>query len=360
MSDPMIAWRPRLTVRLRLTLSYAGLLVVAGGVVACVIWLVFRIVPNYPLTPANPRDGRLLPPSRGDLLDLVVKLSAYALIFLAIVGLVGGWYLAGRMLKPLQDITAAAQRAAGGSLDHRIGLTGIRDEFTDLSDTFDAMLDRLQRSFEQYRRFAANASHELRTPHAVMKTMLEVAATDPDHQDLPELVKRLAETNQRGIDIVEALLSLTALNNRTVEVDPVDLAAVVRSALPALTSEARDVGVEVTCDLAESVVEGNEVLLHQVVMNLVQNGIRHGGRSVGITVGGGRLVVRNDGVVLDPARVRTFVEPFAKDRYGAGHGLGLALVDRIVETHHGRLDLVANPTGGLTATVTLPMADLIG
>ena len=170
----------------------------------------------------------------------------------------------------------------------------------------------------------------------------------------------MAETNQRGIDIVEALLSLTALNNRTVEVDPVDLAAVVRSALPALTSEARDVGVEVTCDLAESVVEGNEVLLHQVVMNLVQNGIRHGGRSVGITAGGGHLVVRNDGVVLDPARVRTFVEPFAKDRYGAGHGLGLALVDRIVETHHGRLALVANPTGGLTATVTLPMADLIG
>jgi two-component system sensor histidine kinase VanS len=360
MSEPMIAWRPRLTVRLRLTLSYAGLLVVAGAVVACVIWLVFRIVPNYPLTPANPRDGRVLPPSRGDILDLVVKLSAYALIFLAIVGLIGGWYLAGRMLKPLQEITAAAQRAAGGSLDHRIGLTGIRDEFTDLSDTFDAMLDRLQGSFEQYRRFAANASHELRTPHAVMKTMLEVAAADPDHQDVPELVKRLAETNQRGIDIVEALLSLTALNNRSVEVDPLDLAAVVRTALPALSSEARGADVELTCDLAESVVEGNEVLLHQVVTNLVQNGIRHGGGSVAITVAPGRLVVRNDGPVLDAARVWTFTEPFAKDRYGAGHGLGLALVDRIVETHRGRLDLVPNPDGGLTASVVLPMADLVG
>ncbi|MEV5964725.1 HAMP domain-containing sensor histidine kinase [Kribbella sp. NPDC051952] len=359
MSQPLVSRRPRLTVRLRLTLSYAGLLVVAGVVLSAILWLVFRIVPNYPLMAANPRDQGPVP-TRGEILDLIVTLSAYALVFLAIVGLLGGWFLAGRMLKPLQEITAAAQRAASGSLDHRIGLTGIRDEFTDLSDTFDAMLERLQRSFEQYRRFASNASHELRTPHAVMKTMLDVAAADPDHQDVPELVKRLAETNQRGIDIVEALLSLTALNNRSVELDAMDLAAVVRSALPVLSSEAAEAGVVLTCDLAETVVEGNEVLLHQVVTNLVQNGIRHGGGSVGITVGGGRLVVRNDGVVLDPAQVRTFVEPFAKNRYGTGHGLGLALVSRIVETHHGRLELVADPAGGLTATVTLPEADLVG
>ncbi|WP_405069358.1 HAMP domain-containing histidine kinase [Kribbella sp. NBC_01510] len=361
MSDErLMSWRPRLTVRLRLTLSYAGLLVIAGAVVSCIIWLVFRIVPNYPLNGANPRDRRVLPPSRGDILHLVVTLSGWALGFLAIAGLVGGWFLAGRMLKPLQEITAAARKAASGSLDHRIGLTGIRDEFTDLSDTFDEMLGRLQRSFEQYRRFAANASHELRTPHAVMKTMLEVAAADPDHQDVPELVKRLAETNQRGIDIVEALLSLTALNNRSVELDPLDLAAVVRSALPALSSEARAAEVELTCDLAESVVEGNEVLLHQVVVNLVQNGIRHGGGSVAITVAPGRLVVRNTGSVLHPARIRTFTEPFAKARYGAGHGLGLALVDRIVETHHGSLDLAPIPGGGLTVTVVLPTADLVG
>jgi two-component system sensor histidine kinase VanS len=299
-------------------------------------------------------------PTRGDLLDLIVKLSAYALIFLAIVGLAGGWFLAGRMLKPLQEITAAAQKAASGSLDHRIGLTGIRDEFTDLSDTFDAMLARLQASFEQYRRFAANASHELRTPHTVMKTMLDVAIADPSHQDVPELVKRLAETNQRGIDIVEALLSLTTLNNRSVELDVVDLAAVVRVALPALAAEASEVGAELVYELDESVVEGNEVLLQQVVTNLVQNGIRHGGGAVAIRVGRGRLVVRNDGAVLDPVLVRTFVEPFAKNRYGTGHGLGLALVDRIVESHHGTLSLTANPDGGLTATVTLPQADLIG
>ncbi|MFF0340098.1 sensor histidine kinase [Kribbella sp. NPDC004875] len=360
--EQLITWRPRLTVRLRLTLSYAGLLVISGAVVACIIWLVFRIVPNYPLTAANPRDLRGgLPPSRGEILDLVVKLSAGALGFLAIVGLAGGWFLAGRMLRPLQEITAAARRAGSGSLDHRIGLTGMRDEFTELSDTFDQMLDRLQRSFEQYRRFAANASHELRTPHAVMKTMLDVAQADPEHQDVPELVKRLAETNQRGIDIVEALLSLTALNNRNTldeagELDPVDLSAVLRSAWPALSAEATAAGVTLASELAESVVEGNDVLLRQVLTNLVQNAIRHGGGSVEVTVRGGELVVRNDGDLLDPERVRTFTEPFTKDRYRAGHGLGLALVSRIVEVHRGRLELVANPGGGLTVTVVLPEA----
>lgn len=358
MSDErLMTWRPRLTVRLRLTLSYAGLLVVSGIVVSCIIWLVFRIVPNYPLTAANPRDlSDGPPPSRGEILDLVVKLSALSLTFLAIVGLAGGWILAGRMLRPLQEITAAARRAGGGSLDHRVGLTGIRDEFTDLSDTFDEMLDRLQRSFEQYRRFASNASHELRTPHAVMKTMLEVAQADPEHQDVPQLVKRLAETNQRGIDIVEALLSLTALNNREVETDPVDLSAVVRAAWPALSAEAVDAGVTLSAELAEAVVEGNDVLLHQLVTNLVQNAIRHGGGTVSAHVFPGGLVVRNDGEPLAAEQVRTFVEPFAKRRYGAGHGLGLALVDRIVEVHHGRLELEPNPDGGLTATVFLPGA----
>ncbi|MFI5730375.1 sensor histidine kinase [Kribbella sp. NPDC051587] len=362
MSSPLMTWRPRLTVRLRLTLSYAGLLVVAGAVMACILWLVFRIVPNYPFMAANPRDERPAP-TRGEILDLTVKLSAYAIGLLAVIGLVGGWFLAGRMLKPLQEITAAAQRASTGALDHRIGLTGIRDEFTDLSDTFDAMLDRLQASFEQYRRFAANASHELRTPHAVMKTMLDVAQADPDHQDVPELVKRLAETNQRGIDIVEALLSLAALNNREVELDPVDLSAVVRTALPVLTAEARAAGITISTDLTESVVEGNEILLHQLVTNLVQNAIRHNlgpGGSVTLALSPGRLIVRNTGPVLDPAQVRTFTEPFAKDRYGAGHGLGLALVARITESHHGTLDLTPNPAGGLTATVFLPPADLVG
>jgi two-component system sensor histidine kinase VanS len=360
MSEPLIAWRPRLTVRLRLTLSYAGLLVFAGGVIAVIIYAVMRFVPNYPLTAANPRDEGPVA-TRGEILGTVVTLSAYALVFLAVVGMAGGWFLAGRMLRPLQEITAAAKLAASGSLDHRIGLTGIKDEFTDLSDTFDAMLAKLQQSFEQYKRFAGNASHELRTPHTVMKTMLEVAIADPDHQDVRELTHRLHETNQRGIDIVEALLSLASLDNRTsLEVDPVDLASITRQVVAELEPEAA--GISVSTDLVETVVLGNEILLRQLVMNLGQNAIRHNTPSGNVTVavGNGRLVVCNTGPIVTPERARTLTEPFTKStRYADGHGLGLALVDRIVDHHQGTLDLRPNPAGGLTVTVVLPLDDSV-
>ena len=357
MSEPLVTWRPRLTVRLRLTLSYAALLVIAGAVIAVIIYAVMRFVPNYPLTAANPRDAGPVA-TRGEILDTVVKLSAYALALLAVVGMAAGWIIAGYMLRPLQEITAAARLAAQGSLDHRIGLGGVKDEFTDLSDTFDDMLERLQRSFEQYRRFAANASHELRTPHAVMKTMLEVAMADPDHQDVRELSRRLHETNQRGIDIVEALLALAALNNRTVELTSVDLADVTRQV-------AKDLEIIFEGELADSVVRGNRVLLHQLVGNLLQNAIRHGTGSVTVsTTARGVLTVSNAGPVLDPAKVRTFTEPFTRAARVAtrqpgqqtGNGLGLALVSAIVDAHHGTLDLTANPTGGLTVTVTVPVS----
>jgi two-component system sensor histidine kinase VanS len=361
-TEPLVTWRPRLTVRLRMTLSYAGLLVIAGAVVAAVIYGVMRYIPNYPLTAANPRDQTPVP-TRADLLDTIVTLSAYALIFLAIVGMAGGWYLAGRMLRPLQEITLAARRAAEGSLDHRIGLTGIKDEFTDLSDTFDEMLDRLQRSFEQYRRFAANASHELRTPHAVMKTMLEVAIADPEHQDVRELSRRLQETNQRGIDLVEALLTLASVDNRAIELDPLDLATTARQAADELRAEAAAAGITLTTDLQETLVVGNEILVHQLVTNLGQNGIRHNtgpGGTLTITTRDHQLVVTNTGPVLTPQQASTLTEPFTKTtgRHTGSHGLGLALVARIVETHHGHLTLTPNRKGGLTVTAELPAAIL--
>ncbi len=314
-AGPLVGRRPRLTVRLRLTLSYALLLVVAGGVIAVIIYAVMRFVPNYPLTAANPRDEGPVA-TRGEILDLVVKLSAYAMVLLAVIGMAGGWIIAGRMLRPLQEITAAARRAASGSLDHRIALGGRRDEFTELSDTFDEMLERLERSFTQYRRFAANASHELRTPHTVMKTMLEVAIADPDHQDVRELAHRLHETNQRGIDIVEALLALAALGNQTVELKPIDLAVVARRAVEELQPEARAAGVTLTASLHESVVQGNETLLHQLAVNLGQNAIRHnladGGTATMSVQPSGRLTVTNTGEVLDAAKVATFTEAFAR------------------------------------------------
>ncbi|WP_344840174.1 HAMP domain-containing sensor histidine kinase [Kribbella ginsengisoli] len=359
-AEPLMSWRPRLTVRLRLTLSYALLLVLAGGVIGVIIYAVMRFVPNYPLTAANPRDQTPVA-TRGEILDTVVKLTLYALALLAAIGMGAGWIIAGRMLRPLQEITSAARLAANGSLDHRIRLGGPRDEFTDLSDTFDEMLERLERAFTQYRRFAANASHELRTPHAVMKTMLEVAIADPDHQDVRELARRLHETNQRGIDIVEALLALAALGNRKVELEPVNLASIARQAVAELQPEAEAAGVELSTSIEGSIVEGNETLLHQLIINLGQNAIRHNlpvGGTAKLTVQAGRLTVVNTGEVIDPAKVATLAEPFARGarlakHSGGGHGLGLALVAAITTAHGGTLSLAPRPVGGLTASVHL-------
>jgi len=371
---PLSSSRPRLTVRLRLALSYAALVVVAGAVFAVLIYLVMRYVPNYPLTAANPREDGYVA-SRGEILDVLVATSGRALVLLAIIGLWGGWIIAGRMLRPLREITAAARLAAAGSLSHRIGLTGRRDEFTDLSDTFDSMLDRLQQSFQEYQRFAANASHELRTPQAIMKIMLEVALADPESQDFRELTQRLHETNQRGIDVVETLLRLSALSNGTVAKQAVDLAVVTRQALDALEPEAVAAGVSLTSDLTACTVLGNDVLLRELVMNLGQNGIRHNlaAGTVAVSVhadpGDSRrvvLIVRNSGVVIPAEQVRTFVEPFARgqgrlastENERHGHGLGLALALKFVNVHEGALGLSANPAGGLTATVSLPRAQL--
>jgi two-component system sensor histidine kinase VanS len=362
-----------------LTLSYALLLVLAGGVIGIIIYAVMRFVPNYPLTAANPRDQTPVA-TRGEILDTVVKLTLYALALLAAIGMGAGWIIAGRMLRPLQEITAAARLAASGSLDHRIRLGGPRDEFTDLSDTFDEMLERLERAFTQYRRFAGNASHELRTPHAVMKTMLEVAIADPDHQDVRELARRLHETNQRGIDIVEALLALASLGNRKVELEPVNLASVARQAVLELQPEAEAAGVTLSTSIEGSIVEGNETLLRQLIVNLGQNAIRHnlpaGGTARLSVRSGGRLTVINTGELIDPVKVATLTEPFTRgarvakrpsqprgqgqsqgqsrgQSQGPGHGLGLALVAAIVTAHNGTLDLTPQPTGGLNASVCL-------
>lgn len=176
--------RRQMSARLRLTLSYAGFLVAAGAIVLAAVYVVLRYVPNYPLTPLNSSDVDMsrvdaVPASRDHILSRLLLLSGAALALLAAIGLAGGWLLAGWILRPLQDINAAARIAAGGRLDHRIALTGRSDEFAELADNFDHMLDRLHDAFLTQERFAANASHELRTPLAVTATMLDVAGPIP-------------------------------------------------------------------------------------------------------------------------------------------------------------------------------------
>ncbi|MFF1791796.1 sensor histidine kinase [Kitasatospora sp. NPDC058243] len=364
--------RPRrLTARLRLTLSYTLFAVITGTLCLAVVYIGMRYIPNYPLTSSNPRD-RLSAPSRQEILRSLLTISGYALALLTAVGTIGGWFIAGRVLRPLQDITGAAHRAASGALEHRIALAGPRDEFTDLSDAFDEMLERLQRSFDAQQRFAANASHELRTPLAITRTMLQVAAADPARQDWTTLVTRLQDTNQRGIEISEALLQLADLGHTAPELEPLDLARTTRDALAAVQEEAAALGVTVTTDCRPAPATGNPVLLRQAAVNLLQNALRHNlptGGSVTVTTGADpadpgrvRLAVTNTGPRLAPETVPTLTEPFLRGRGRTaqsdparrGHGLGLAIVAAITDAHHGDLGLTPAPGGGLHATLSLP------
>ncbi|MFI6723633.1 HAMP domain-containing histidine kinase [Streptomyces sp. R-74717] len=369
--DPARPIRPRrLTARMKLTLTYALFVVVAGAFTLAVVYLAMRFVPNYPLTAANPRDDSGAP-SRQEILQNLLEASGLTLLLLALVGVGGGWFIAGRVLRPLQDITRAARRAADGSLDHRIGLTGPRDEFTDLSDTFDTMLARLQRSFDAQQRFAANASHELRTPLAINRTMLDVATADPDGQEYPRLVARLRETNQRGIEVTDALLQLSALDHTPPTTQLLDLADTAEEALDLVREEARTRGITLSTDIHPAPATGDGVLLRQLTLNLLHNALRHNlptGGSLTLTTGPdpvhpGRavLTVTNTGPLL-PDTVDHLTEPFLrgsgrmaeKDPARRGHGLGLAIVAGIVRAHHGDLTLTPNPGGGLTARVSLP------
>ncbi|MFI5772302.1 sensor histidine kinase [Streptomyces sp. NPDC051658] len=369
---PARSGRPRrLTARMKLTLTYALFVVVAGAFSLVVVYLAMRFVPNYPLGDVNPQAAAVA--TRPDILQALAKASGVTLLLLALIGLSGGWLIAGRVLRPLQDITSAARRAADGSLDHRIGLTGPRDEFTDLSDTFDDMLARLQRSFDAQQRFAANASHELRTPLAVSRTMLDVAVADPDGQNYRRLVSRLRETNQRGIDITDALLQLSALDHTPPTTEHLDLADTARAAVDAVREEVRTRDISVSADTRPAPATGNDVLLRQLVLNLLHNAVRHNlptGGSLSLTTGPdparpGRalLTVTNTGPPLS-GTVDRLTEPFLRgsgrlaeqDPTRRGHGLGLAIVSSIVRAHHADLNLTPNPGGGLTVRVSLPGA----
>ncbi|MFJ2583800.1 sensor histidine kinase [Streptomyces sp. NPDC087538] len=361
--------RPRrLTARMKLTLTYALFVLGSGALSLIVVYLAMRFLPNYPLTAVNPQAAALA--ARPDILQALFAAAGVTLLLLALLGLGGGWLIAGRVLRPLQEITRAAGRAADGSLDHRIGLTGPRDEFTELSDTFDDMLARLQRSFEAQQRFAANASHELRTPLAVSRTMLDVAVADPDGQDYRQLVSRLSETNRRGIEITDALLELSALDHTSPATQRLDLADTARGAVDAVREEAGARGVTLTTDIRPAPATGNDVLLRQLVVNLLHNAVRHNLPTDGtltLTTGPdparpGRalLTVANAGPLVS-GTVDRLTEPFLRgggrlagpDPARRGHGLGLAIVASIVRAHHADLALTPNPEGGLTVRVSL-------
>ena len=352
---------PGLSVRLKLTLSYAGFLMAAGAVLLTASWVYLTRVPHV---------GLILDP---DYERVVVRefapTAAVVMAFLLVLGLAGGWLLAGRMLSPLARITDATRIAATGSLSHRIRLPGRNDEFRELADAFDTMLARLEAQVAEQQRFAANASHELRTPLAITQTLLDVARNDQGRGD-DELVERLHFVNSRAIDLTEALLMLSRADQRTFAREDVDLSLVAEEAAETLLplAEGRGATIETTGDATPTI--GSPALLQQMTTNLVHNAIVHNlpdqGAvlvTTGVHAGSAVLTVENTGATLTPQLVATLAEPFQRGTQRirtdhAGVGLGLAIVKSIAQAHDGTLSLSPRAGGGLCVTVQLPASPL--
>jgi two-component system sensor histidine kinase VanS len=350
---------PGLSVRLKLTLSYAGFLMLAGAVL---------LAAGYFSLSRGVHPGVIfIVRSHADLLRNFAPIAAIVMAFLLVFGLLGGWLLAGRVLAPLTRITDATRAAADGSLSHRIQLPGRSDEFRELADSFDTMLARLEAHVAEQQRFAANASHELRTPLAITQTLLEVARKDPSG-DTGELVDRLHAVNARAINLTEALLLLSRADQRSFSREHVDLSLVAEEATETLLplAEKRGVTVETSGYAAQTI--GSHALLLQLATNLVHNAIVHnlpdrGSVWVTTSVRPNRalLTVENTGENLAPEIVASLAEPFqrATERVRTDHagvGLGLAIVKSITQAHDGTLTLARRPDGGLQATVEVPAA----
>jgi two-component system sensor histidine kinase VanS len=350
---------PGLSVRLKLTLSYAGFLMLAGALL---------LAAGYFSLSRGVHPGVIfLVQSHAALLRYFAPIAAIVMTFLLVFGLLGGWILAGRMLAPLTRITDATRTAATGSLSHRIELAGRQDEFRELADSFDTMLARLEAHVAEQQRFAANASHELRTPLAITQTLLDVARNDPNG-DTGELVDRLHAVNARAINLTEALLLLTRADQRSFSREHVDLSLVAEEATETLLplADKRGVTVETSGDAAPTI--GSHALLLQLTTNLVDNAIVHNlpaRGSVWVTTSvrpnSAALTVENTGENLAPEVVATLDEPFQRgtERIRTDHsgvGLGLAIVKSITQAHDGTLTLAPRPDGGLRVTVELPTA----
>jgi two-component system sensor histidine kinase VanS len=362
---------PGLSVRLKLTLSYAAFLMLAGGLLLAAVWVfLLRYVPQQALiVPGSTGSTNVhgVFPVRSNLLHVFAPRAAGVLAFLLVFGLVGGWFLAGRMLAPLARITYATRMAASGSLAHRIRLPGRRDEFRELADAFDAMLARLEAHVAEQQRFAANASHELRTPLAITQTLLDVARNDPN-RDNGELVERLHAINTRAINLTEALLLLTRADQGSFTREQVDLSLIAQEAAETLLpfAEKRGVTIETSGDAIPTI--GSRPLLLQLSTNLVHNAIVHNLPEQGtvwvttrVRAKSAFLTVENSGEKLTPQLVCTLVEPFLRGTERirtdhAGVGLGLAIVKSIAHAHDGAVTFTPRAAGGLGVTVQLPAA----
>ncbi|WP_318207462.1 MULTISPECIES: sensor histidine kinase [unclassified Streptomyces] len=395
--DPRDPVRPLLrpTIRIRLTLLYGGMFLIAGILLLSIIYLFtaqaltdsaaqlpFKIIKGE----VQPTTSTCVLPNTGTgeqfndavsaclryqsdrALDDLLRRSLFALLGLSIIAFAFGYAMAGRVLSPLGRITRAARQVAGSDLARRIELDGPDDELKELADTFDEMLERLERAFTAQQRFVANASHELRTPLAINRTLLEIHVSDPEAPlALQQLGKTLLATNERSEQLVEGLLLLARSDNQIIERKAVDLAEVASRAVDQTHAEAVAKGVEIRGERAPAVVQGNGVLLERIALNLLQNAVRYNvaeGGWVEVTTatehGQAVLVVSNTGPVVPAYEIDNLFEPFRRlrqERTGSdkGVGLGLSIVRSVARAHGGRIIAEPREGGGLVMRVTLPI-----
>ena len=384
-----VAIRP--TVRLRLTLAYGAMFLVAGGLLLAVNYVLVRqslerdqttfSVEARPAPVAGPLTPEPLiiegaPASiedfrrrvRGDTLRALVLESGQALVLMAVASLGLGWLIAGRVLKPVHEVTAAARRMSEQNLHERLALGGPDDELKELGDTFDAMLGRLEAAFASQRRFVADASHELRTPLSIIRTQIDVALADPDVS--PAELRTMAETvrsaTERSERLLDSLLVLARSDRGLAAREPVRLDEVVNQVVAQSGPEASGARVSVDVDLSPVLVNGDRPLLERLTANLVENGVRHnhrGGRvEVAIFSNGGDAVLRvtNTGQAVPPDQVDGLFVPFRRLRAertggdGRGVGLGLSIVRSVATAHGGSVAARSRAEGGLEVEVRLP------
>jgi signal transduction histidine kinase len=395
----------RWTIRVRLTVLYGGLFFLAGAMLLGVTYLLVQQSLEARMTPDRAafefRPGRVLGDGesstvrladgrevnvadaietirrdqehfRQETLHSLLTRGGIALVGVGTVAGAFGWLVAGRALQPLHRITETASRiaaadSAGRGLHERIALAGPGDEIKELADTFDSMLERLDRSFDGQRRFVASASHEMRTPLALNRALVELAVSRPG---APEETRRLGESllavNERHERLIDGLLTLADSENAVTERVRLDLADVAGHVLDLAAAEAAKRGVAVSSVRGPAVTTGDPILVERLTQNLVENAIRHnvavnGWLSVRTSTVDARAVIEvsNSGPVVPPYEVETLFQPFRRlqgERLGRGRGfgLGLSIVRSIAHAHGGEVAAVPRDGGGLVVTVTLP------
>jgi signal transduction histidine kinase len=354
--------RLRPTLRAQLTLLYGGLLAALGGA------LLLALVPlqGTASVQQGPHAAAVQAALNASIRDKLI-IGAIAVPVVVLLAIVGGWLIAGRLLRPLRTITATARDISASNLNRRLGLDGRDDEFAELGGTLDDLFGRLEASFDSQRHFVANASHELRTPLTAERTLLQVALADPDAtaQSLRVACEQVLALGDQQERLIEALLTLATSEGGIEQWEPFDLAAVAWHVVTTRREEAARRGVHLETRLAEAATAGDPRLAESLVANLVDNAVRHnsdGGRAEISTAGAGgkaTIRVRNTGAVIPPEQLGRLFQPFGRAngeriRHTDGHGLGLAIVQAIARAHGATLTPKAQPEGGLDIEVTFP------